>query len=201
MPMDLKVKRTDRVCISGLPGTGKTTLTRYLAHLAKPDLLIYDPLAQYTDFPSECVYVPRSNSQAEFDEQCKLLCARSNVLFIIEECERYIGQSQQTGYYAFDLINRGRNWGIGIIAVTRRIQRVSKDFFDLCQHVIFFRCGLKSREYISDMIGKEQMAKILSLQQYQFLYYNVDTEESRKAMLDLEIEQSRIVIDDKGGEE
>lgn len=106
-------------------------------------------------------------------------------MFIVEECERYIGQGRELGPYAFDLVNRGRNWGIGCVAVTRRIQRISKDFFDLCQNVIFFKCGLKSREYISDMIGKEHLKTIMSLDRYEFLYYNLETEESTIAHLQL----------------
>lgn len=195
--MPIKMKSTDRICISGLPGTGKTTLARYLATLAEPNLLIYDPLGQYVDFPKECIYVPRSNSPQEFDAVCKQLCARSNVVFIVEECERYIGQNKELGYYAFDLINRGRNWGIGIIAVTRRIQRVSKDYFDLCQNVIFFKCGLKSREYIADMVGKEHVRAIMSLKPYQFLYYNLETEEAIPATLELGATMGRIITDKK----
>lgn len=40
----LSLKSTDRVVISGLPGTGKTTLSKYLASLTEPNCLIYDPL-------------------------------------------------------------------------------------------------------------------------------------------------------------
>src|SRR4030042_4493860 len=151
----LPMKADDRITLCGLPGQGKTTLARYLAALCEPNLLIYDPLDQYTNFDPKCHYVPQSDSLAEFESVCRKLCARSNVVFLIEEAERYLGQGKPIGPYAFDLINRGRNWGVGIIAVTRRIQRLSKDYFDLCQNVIAFRCGLKSREYLQDMLGPQ----------------------------------------------
>ena len=182
----IKLRATNRITICGVPGTGKTTLAQYLCTLYQPNLLIYDPLAQYTSFQKECLYIPKSDSLSEFDSVCRQLCARSNVVFVIEEAERYLGQGKALGPYAFDLINRGRNWGVGIVAVTRRIQRLSKDYFDLCQDVFFFKCGLKSREYISDMIGKKECQLISQLERFHFLYYNLETEETEVDFLELE---------------
>jgi len=172
----MHINSTDRITVCGLPGTGKTTFSKYLAELCGSNLLIYDPLDQYKEFPDECRYIPRSDSLEEFEEVCGRLCARSNVTFLIEEVERYLGQGKPLGPNAFDLVNRGRNWGVGIIAVTRRIQKLSKDYFDLCQTVIFFRCGLKSRKYIYDMLGKEESYFITRLPKYHFLHYSLEEE-------------------------
>jgi len=181
----VNIKSTDRITVAGLPGTGKTTLGKYLASLCMPRVLIYDPLAQYDGFPDENRYIPKSDSLSEFDAVCRQLRMRGNVTFIVEEAERYLGQGKPLGENAFDLINRGRNWGVGVLAVTRRIQRLSKDFFDLCQDVFLFRCGLKSREYITDMIGRESTKKIMALPLFHFLYFNVETEESSVHVLKL----------------
>ena len=183
--MPLEIKSTDRVTIAGLPGTGKTTLAKYFASLTEPKCLIYDPLSQYNGFSDECRYIPHSDSLQEFDGICRRLRATGNITFIIEEAERYVGQGKPLGENAFDLINRGRNWGVGVFCVTRRIQRLSKDFFDLCQHCFLFRIGLKSRGYIADMIGWEDTRKVMTLPLYHFLHYNVETEESSVHVLKL----------------
>lgn len=187
--LQIRILSTDRVTVCGLPGTGKTTLSRYFCTLLEPQLLIYDPLDQYSGFSDKCRYVPKSDSLLEFDSVCRKLRQEGNITFVVEEAERYIGQGKPLGDNAFDLINRGRNWGVGIIAVTRRIQRLSKDFFDLCSHAFFFKCGLKSREYIADMIGKEDTKIIMRLPQWHFLHYNVTTEESSVHVLKLGVRQ------------
>ncbi|GAF81587.1 unnamed protein product, partial [marine sediment metagenome] len=130
-------------------------------------------------------YLPHSDSQAEFEGMCQYLRGVSNHTFFVEEAERYLRQGVSLGSQAFDLFNRGRNWGIGIYAVTRRIQTLSKDFFDLCQYCIFFKCGLTSREYIEKLIGKEAASELFNLEQYQFLAYDIEGDTYEKATLEI----------------
>lgn len=99
----LRISRSDRITIAGLPGTGKSTLAKFLASLCCPNVLIYDPLDQYSGFEDEYRYIPRSDSQAEFNSICRKLRARKDIMFVVEECERYIGQGRPLGDDAFDL--------------------------------------------------------------------------------------------------
>jgi len=81
---------------------------------------------------------------------------------------------------------------VGIVAVTRRIQRLSKDYFDLCQHLFVFRIGLKSREYIADMIGWNLTRQIITLPQYHFLHFNIEDESHSINVLKLEAGGERL---------
>jgi len=195
--MPIKFKSTDRITIAGIPDQGKTVLAKYLASLCEPDLMIYDPMDQYTKFPDECRYIPRSNDLSEFEAMCKTIYHRGNLTFFIEECERYIGQGKPMGTYTFDLINRGRNYGIGIVAVTRRIQRISKDFFDLCKYVFFFQCGLTSHDYVGNLIGKKNIEIIKQLPPYHFLFFNIGTLEGEVATLKMATSRPHVETVDK----
>ena len=99
----LELKSTDRTTIAGLPGTGKTVLSKYLASLCSPRVLIYDPLSQYTGFSDEERYIPKSDNLVEFDNVCRQLRAKGNIKFLVEECERYLVQGKPLGENAFEI--------------------------------------------------------------------------------------------------
>jgi len=194
----IDIKSTDRIIISGLTGTGKTYLLRYFAMQFDPDILIIDPLNQYTQFSDELRYIPERETPNELEQICKSLFARSNCTLIIEEAEQYLPQGRAMLTFTSGLIRMGRNWGIGIFATTRRIQDVSKRFFDLAQHAFFFQCGLQSRDYIANMIGKEYVWEvanpqynktgyaITTLPEYHFLHLDLRNEIADVGILELE---------------
>lgn len=148
-------------------------------------------------FPDECRYIPRRETPNELEDIAKSLWARSNVTLVLEEAEQYIAQGRAMLPYTSGLIRMGRNWGIGVWATTRRIQDINKRFFDLAQHCFFYRCGLKSRDYIADMIGAEYVFPypspkynktgycILTLPPFHALHFNLDDETAEIVTLKL----------------
>lgn len=192
------MKSTDRVTICGLPGSGKTTLARWLASFAEPDLIIIDALGQYMEsFPKECIRYPKQMDPTFLEGVAKELWARGNTVLLVEEAEQFMRQGKPLLPYTSGLVRMGRNWGVGIIAVTRRIQELSKEFFGHCQEVYFFKCDLKSREYIADLLGAEYVKPhirrtsnqtgyvINTLPKYAYLRYNLETEEAEATRLNL----------------
>ncbi len=190
--------QTDRICICGLPGGGKTTLAKYLASLAEPNLIIIDPLGQYTNFPKECLRYPKRMDPMFLEGIAKELWNRKDTVLLIEEAEQFMKQGKPLLEYTSGLVRMGRNWGIGIIVVTRRIQELSKEYFGHCQQVFFYKCDLKSREYIGDLLGNEfvkpQVKRetnttgyvINTLPKFAFLHYNLETEEARVSRLNFQ---------------
>lgn len=196
-PEMINIRSDDRIIISGLTGTGKTKLLTYFALQFEPDILIVDPLDQYGMFPDECRYIPKQETPQELEQICTSLFARTNCTLIIEESEQYLQQGRSMLPYTSGLIRMGRNWGIGIFCTTRRIQDVSKRFFDLAQHAFFFACGLQSRDYIARMIGAEFVYPhpspkynktghtITTLPQFAFLHLNLRDETADVSRLNL----------------
>lgn len=139
-------------------------------------------------FPKNHVYIPRQLIAAELEKVAKRFWEINNTTIIIEEFEQFIPQGRAIPPYTDGLIRMGRNWGIGIWGTTRRIQRINKEFFDLAQHIIMFRCGLRSRQYISDMIGEEYVRLpavpkynktgycLTTLPPFHALYFNLEEE-------------------------
>ena len=118
-------------------------------------------------------------------------------MLAIEEAEQYLSQQRAMLPYTSGLIRMGRNWGIGVYATTRRIQDINKRFFDLAQHCFFFRCGLKSRQYIADLIGYEYVYPypsrkynltgycITTLPSFHWLHFNLEDETAEVGVLRL----------------
>lgn len=185
----IRLTPTDRITIAGLPGTGKTTFAKYLADIyaSSPNLkiLIYDPLDQYRTFADDQRYVPQTDSQREFEDVCKRLCAQRNTVFIIDEAEAYLTEGKLSNTYAYRLVWRGRNWGIGIIAVTRRLQDLSKRYFQLCQHCFFFQSHPMVRPYLKTFLEADAIHAILTLQTFDFVHYDMEKHEWEVSGLEL----------------
>jgi hypothetical protein len=181
----LDIDRSDRLCIAGLPRTGKSTFIEALATMLAPRVLVYDSLNQYHQLDPALRYVPDQHTPEEFEMVCRRLCATPNMTFIVEEAQEYIGQDKPLGRYASMLIKQGRNWGVGVYACSQRIQSVNKDFVDLCVRHVLFQCGVKSREYIASMFGMELAMEVTDLPDHHFLYYKVDRQTYRVCVLDL----------------
>ena len=197
----LELHSTDRVTVAGLPGNGKTVFAKYLAAMAYPNVLVYDPLGQFRAYKTVTLadmerapktfmrkgnrYVPQSDSVEEFDRVCAVLRKCPDIFFVVEECELYLSVRRPITPDAYALVNRGRNWGVGVAAVTRRIEELSKSYFGLCKHVYFFRCGLRSDKYIAEMVGQEVTDTIKALPPFHFIDYDVMTGAYVTATLDL----------------
>ena len=181
-----KFKSDDRIAITGQPGTGKSVFTNYLAHqIPHERLLIVDPLGQYNDFPDSCRIIPKDiDPTEEFNEIARQVMAKGNMTVFVEEAQRYMPEGKAIGDAAMAMINRGRNYGVGIVAVSQRIQHINKNFWDVAQNIVFFRPGLKTRgAYLAEFVAKDAQLAIQALPDHEFIYYSLRDDSWNKAKL------------------
>ena len=192
-------KTDDRIAVTGQPGTGKTIFTMYLASLIPEDrLLIVDPLDQYGKFPDKCRFVALDVDPAkEFNDLAKQIMARGNVTVFVEEAQRYMPEGQAIGPDTMAMINRGRNFGIGIVAISQRIQHITKNYWDLAQNIVFFRPGLKTRTILGEFVTKDAKLAIENLKDREFIHFSLRDDTWNKAML--KFPQDRPPADGAGG--
>ena len=173
----VRISTTDLTAIVGMRGSGKTTLTRGLIEIAGEqgvkNIVVYDPLREY-DNPEVERYVPTTPwGQAEFDALCKKLAYRGNCWFVVEEADRYLPQRGLIPQWASILVNQGRHYGIGMVAISRRIASLSKDYFSLCEHLCIYRLWIPNDiSYIREFLPREQANRVAILPKYHFLYFS-----------------------------
>jgi DNA helicase HerA-like ATPase len=173
VPRIFRVASDEGITIGGIRGYGKTTLAKMLLRKF-PRVLVYDPLDQYQGFNR---YVPQSDTPEEFAYVANWVWREQNIMFAIEECENYIGEGMAICQAAKNIINRGRNYGIGYMAITRRIANLSKTAFSLSDHVFLFRFFAPNDvRYCSDFIGRDWAARLQELPKHNFLYYGAQGE-------------------------
>ena len=110
------LKSTDRMCVAGLPGTGKTTFLKYWVAKAEPRVYIIDPLNQYSEFgeigdvsAGKHRHVSLSgNRRLEFEAICHRFHSISNYVLVVEEAEQFMPQGRDLGLYTNGLIQMGR---------------------------------------------------------------------------------------------
>ena len=152
---------------------GKTCLARYIAKRFN-SVYVYDPLGQYNEFNN---YIPQTGGIEEFDYIAKEIWQRVNIVFVVEECESYLGERMALSPYAFKIVLQGRNRGIGVIAVTRRIANLSKTVFSLSDHVFLFRFFAPNDiRYCQEFVGREWATRLQKLPKYRFIYYGAEGE-------------------------
>lgn len=157
--------------IAGQKGQGKTTLARAILSNVK-NSLVYDPMDQYGGAGNIRRYVPANDTIEEFDNVCRTVWDHGNILFAIEEAELYLKESAPLPPYALKVVLRGRNRGIGILPITRRIALLNKNVFSLADHVFIFKFFARNDvDYCASFLGKDNAAKLRNLAGYRFIYY------------------------------
>ena len=160
--------RSDEIIIiAGTRGSGKTTLGKTLiAGLNR--VLIYDPMGEYNPTIS---YRPKTDTIEEIEKVGKYVWDQGNMMFVVDEAERYFRNRITLPMNLFKIINSGRHRGIGLMLITRRIAELHKTPFSMAAKVyLFYLFTPNDISYIKEFYRNGEAVR--SLNKYEYLTYD-----------------------------
>lgn len=141
---DVEIADDELTVILGKRGSGKTELIKYFVRkliMAEKSLLIFDVvgnLSGFKTFKRVSYYALNPHNTTRIDNIINTEKKRLPYVFILDEADRYDYFANSKSNLS-DLINLGRNWGIGVIASARRTANISKDFISNANNYFVFR--------------------------------------------------------------
>ena len=204
------IRLTDVSLLSGKRGTGKTYFCKYFIKehlLGKVKVFIYDPLYQYgdmgdvvhsldkiksnfrKDLKKAIVFqpTPERDDDEHFDIVMKWVYLNGNMFLVGEEINEYMTPYKITPHFK-TLMRRGRNKGIGLLAVSHRPAHISLNFLNFIDHWFIFRQDLPSdlkrlEEYLLRTDAKFDGDYIARLPDRYFIYYYTDRDTGRSVAM------------------
>ena len=186
--MDIAIRIDDIVAISGKRREGKSYFIKRLLQSMPYEVLVWDINHEYqgnvvthqladvynisiSRKHKIVVYQPYNKREEVFNEFCRLCLHLTYKVVVIEEINRY-ATSYKIPYYCQDLIDRGRHYHLGLIAVSRRSKGVNPIVQSNADHIIAFRQHRpEDVEYLAQFMGPE-VFQLPSLPQYWFVHYD-----------------------------
>lgn len=154
-----QIKESEGVLVLGKRGSGKTELIKYLIRNLSPEyrfviLDIVGNLKEFEHYKNINYYQINPRDSERVEEICaKLLKAGKDyadkvgwqkakegfAMLVLDESDRLTYKGIQTKNSLSDIINLGRNYGIGYIASARRTSAISHDYWSQATHGFVFR--------------------------------------------------------------
>ena len=178
------IKTTDLCLIAGKRGSGKTNLLLYLIKQltqSKMNLIIIDPVYDLRDnLPKNdprIVHIPYGNRK-KFDAiLLKLLKSGWKGMLIVDEADRFFPNRTKLTNLENHFIQIGRHYGIGMIAVTRRLSNLHTDLATQASKLFMFKhWNRNDLMYLKESSLGEYAALLVGLEKYHFLYLNPDVD-------------------------
>jgi hypothetical protein len=129
----VEIRQDQAVCVLGPRGSGKSELIKALVRnlLSEYHFIILDVVGNLREFegnPNCRYYLVNPHNQSEIDNVLSALKSGEGMV-VMDEADRYqfpIGATKKN--ILSDVVNLGRNYGIGYIISARRTSNLSKDF-------------------------------------------------------------------------
>jgi len=199
----LKIKTSDNITVCGKKKSGKSCWLKWLL-ASYPKWIVVDyhwehdkppyPLvAVITHYANEIpqlwakgyrkiLFQPLHRTPQELDQISDIALRIGNLAFVVEECDRFV--NRWTGFKDLprfaDIVHTGSNhYGIGLIALTRRIRNFHSDIHSQTDHVIaFYQHNVKDIESLCEEFDEKLVVvSKLKPEDHQWAYYNDSTGE------------------------
>lgn len=198
-----EIKPTDVVVIIGKRGGGKTTLTKHILEkqFKSRHYIVLDVMKQYYGYglivdnspdlklamqhrEPLIIFQPPMVSFDLLELVCGYIRTFENYFLVIEEANRY-QSSHKIGKYHSDALDRGRHWNAGLLEITRRTALLNPLTLSQATHFFIFKIFLPvDIDYLAGFLPPNIMEEIRFLEMHECLYYNSDTEETRKIKIE-----------------
>lgn len=174
--------------ILGKRGSGKSFLVKqYVKTFDR--YLVFDTLGEYTegiiftdigelhefwgknlDKKFKLIYQPLQPEE-EFPAICNMAWACENLVFIVEEVDRF-SDSFHLSYEFANIVQRGRHRNITLIAISQRPYRVNRTLSSQVKELYTFQQSEpRDIAFLSEFIGQD-VEKVRNLPQYNYLHWS-----------------------------
>jgi len=174
--MELEIKSTDWIFVTGKAGVGKTYLINALIPEIKRKIYIFD--YNQTDYIQHVrraeIWQNQTGRVSEFEQFLKLVYGKGNCFVILEEADTYL---RNPSPFVTQFVNTARNRGIGAIVTGKRAKSIPPIFRTRFNHLLLFRSTLPDDiEYLEDWAGtgKGSLELLRNLKTGEFIGINLD---------------------------
>lgn len=137
----LEVDVNQKITILGKTGSGKTNLIKVLITDILPDykFVVLDAIGNLTDYqsqPNVDYHQTNPSDEADVDQIIYSALEKGDCMVVIDEVDRY---NSKKGTMLNELVNVGRNYGVGGIFAARRTASIDKDILANSKFIFTFQ--------------------------------------------------------------
>jgi uncharacterized C2H2 Zn-finger protein/energy-coupling factor transporter ATP-binding protein EcfA2 len=137
----LEVDVSDKITVLGKTGSGKTNLIKVLISDILPDykFILLDSLGNYSEYEGQAnveYHLVNPTNTEDVDEIIYAALEAGDCMVVVDEVDRY---QAKKGTMLNELVNLGRNYGVGGIFAARRTAAVDKDILANSPYIFTFQ--------------------------------------------------------------
>ena len=192
----MEIKSNERVFITGKTGSGKSFwIKKHLLQVSR--FVFYDPKHEHDDISGTIVRNPADLQAAldqgisniiyrsfvindpEFDQICKIIYNKGNLIFIIDEMAFHVSSSKICDWHSI-LLRLGRKRGIGVWNCTQRTRScLHNTILSETDHIVSFKLMLETdRKKLAESFDP-LFDQANELKEFNWIYYNVREDHAR----------------------